>query len=294
MFRQILKDSILLITHDLKLIRLSFITTFSHSLIVMIMLIYYVNSILVYRFEKWFSTGEFVQTLVKWISENNITGIVIVVWIILAIWYSILYPMGQAGMIRYLKSEKKSISKSLAKGAGDFFTMFEFNALSLSFGAMTFIFTILRLTMLEVLDNVFIIILISIWFFCVLFAGLFWPYTRLAIVLEGMPVFEAIKRSVSLSLSNFGVTFRFVFLEAILLIRFFINVLVIIGIPFIILYLAILLNVVGSGLIDFLIYFTGIWLLLIATYINAIIDAFFATYRYKVYERIKYEDEDEE
>jgi hypothetical protein len=66
----------------------------------------------------------------------------------------------------------------------DFFVMFEFQAMMFSFSFFTYIITVLRMFMLNILDNVFIIIIVSIWGVAVLLATILWSYAKFAIVLE--------------------------------------------------------------------------------------------------------------
>ncbi|MFZ2911793.1 MAG: hypothetical protein WAZ75_01790, partial [Candidatus Absconditicoccaceae bacterium] len=71
-----------------------------------------------------------------------------------------------------------------------------------------------------------------------------------------------------------------------LMIRFLINAIVVMGIPFLIVYIAIRLNVIESKVVGYVIAISVVVLLFLMAYINAIIEAFFMTYRYKVYKSI--------
>ena len=73
------------------------------------------------------------------------------------------------------------------------------------FGLFTFSTVVLRLYLIDVLGNVVIDILIGIRGIMVLFASIFWSYAKVIIILEGVQVFDAIKkvRSLLFSISDF-------------------------------------------------------------------------------------------
>ncbi|MEI7478488.1 MAG: hypothetical protein WCJ81_08735 [bacterium] len=76
------------------------------------------------------------------------------------------------------------------------------------------------------LDNFFIIIFLVLWAIIILFASLFLPYARFYIVLEDLPPFDAMKKSMSTSLEHFSLTSRGAMLQYALSARFIINMLV--------------------------------------------------------------------
>ena len=70
------------------------------------------------------------------------------------------------------------------------------------------------------------------------------------------------------------------------MVRFIINAIVVMWIPFLIVYIAIWFNVIESKIVWYVIAISVIVLLFLMAYINAIIEAFFMAYRYKVYKSI--------
>lgn len=164
--------------------------------------------------------------------------------------------------------------------------MFEFNALSLSFGMFTFVITVARLFMLNIMDNIFFIILTIIWLIVVLLATFLWPYLKYAIVLEDKPLYASMKRSINLSFTHFTTTVRFAILELFLLIRFIINIIIIIGVPVLIIYIGTLFNIQHYDWFYTVLYIVAAALILLTAYINAIIEALFTTYWYKLYTHI--------
>lgn len=277
---------------DIKLVRLAFITSFCHSLIVLFLLLYNLNNMAAARFEKWVALGEILEFIVTTWIKFNIVPLLIVIIIGLLIGYSLLYPIGQAALIHYLRDQKFSIRDALSKWTTTFFSMFEFSALAGTFSMSTFVFIIIRLFMLDIIDSVLVRIVFGIWGISILIVAILWPYTRYIIVIEKMGMYDAIKRSAFYAIRNLWQTTKFVMIELFLLIRFLINILIVIGIPFALMYIANWLNIIDSSTVGTIIIVISIGLLLWTAYINGIIEAFFATYRYKVYEKITSELEE--
>jgi hypothetical protein len=100
-------------------------------------------------------------------------------------------------------------------------------------------------------------------------------------------VTSAMKKSISLSLTHFGITLKFMMISFLLQLRFLVNVIVTIAIPVGIMRAAIQFNLVNNLYVDTIIYASAIAIILITGYINAIIEAFFMTYRRKVYQMIR-------
>lgn len=286
MFKRILRDSITKIVEDTRLIRLSFLVTFCHFISIVYLIVWNINNLLTYRYEKWIPMSKALEYILNRSQDNNMTVAIIIVVAIIFIWYSLLYPIWESAMIHYLDKEWQRTWKVIWKWVNDFFVMFEFEAMMFSFGIFTYLITTLRMFMLNILDNSFIIILIIIWWVVVLLATILWSYAKFIIVLEWQNVFSAIKRSASLTIMNFGTTIKFVVIQLFLMIRFLINAIVVMGIPFLIVYIAIWLNVIESKIVWYVIAISVIVLLFLMAYINAIIEAFFMTYRYKVYKSI--------
>jgi hypothetical protein len=286
MFKRILRDSITKIVEDTRLIRLSFLVTFCHFVSIVYLMVWNVNNLLTYRYEKWIPMSDALKYILNRSQDNNMTVTIIIIVAIIFIWYSLLYPIWESAMIHYLDQEGQKIWKVIWKWVNDFFVMFEFDAMLFSFGFFTFAITTLRMYMLYIIDNTFIIILIIIWWAAVFLATILWSYAKFAIVIEWKNVFESIKRSASLTIMNFWTTIKFVIIQLFLMIRFIINAIVIMGIPFLIVYIAIWFNVIESKVVWYVIAISVIALLFLMAYINAIIEAFFMTYRYKVYKSI--------
>jgi hypothetical protein len=124
----------------------------------------------------------------------------IIVIIIRSFW---IYPVGEASLIYYIKNEGKNIASALSKGMRKFFVMLEFNGLGFAFGLYTIITVIGRLRMMEILDNIILQIVIGLRGVLVLFATFLRPYTKYYIIEKNLSVFDAIKKSMYLSMNNF-------------------------------------------------------------------------------------------
>lgn len=279
MFKKILESSIHFIWHNHKFIRLSFITSFFHSLTVVALFLYNINNILHYRFASWVDYN-IIFNFLKWE-----LGVVVVIVIIGIIGYELLYPFGQWAMIYYLENDNNKLSKAIGQWLDKFFPMFEFINLAMMLGAVTVLTTILRLISLEIIWNPIVIILMSIWWICALVTAILRPYVKYALTLKNMNLSDALKYSAKLSTQNLGITLKFLLLEWVLLIRFIINLLLILGIPLLIIYLASIMNILWK-VTHTIVTIVAISLIVICAYLNAIIEAFFTTYRYKVYKHI--------
>jgi hypothetical protein len=292
MSQSLIQESLERVSQDTKLVRLSFIMSFFHSLVVIGTFILSINNVLVSRFEQWLATSDALAFFLETGAENNLVTILIIAIIIFAIWYGIVYPIGQAALIRYLHDGKKSIRQAMGKGTNWFFPMFEFIALSGTFSFVNFILLNIRLYMLDIWSSGIVMVLVIILGLCVFATGLMWPYTKLIIILEDRPVFDAIKHSTSLAIQNFFSTAKFVLLEGVLVLRFLLNTIVIIGIPSLIIYAAAERNWLQYAGVKYFVIILVVLLALATVYINALIEAFFTTYWYTIYKRMKSEEQE--
>ena len=144
----------------------------------------------------------------------------------------------------------------------------------------------LRLYLINVLGNIVVDILIGIRGIMVLFASIFWSYAKVIIVLDGVQVFDAIKKSTKVAFLNLGLSIKLMLVEFFLLFRFLITGALIVGIPLGIVYIAVWLNVLDNGFVEGLIRVVAGGLLLFLSYINCIVETYFLTYWYQAYKTI--------
>lgn len=285
MIKHWIKDSKNFIIQTPKLIKLSFWVWFCRSVTIVLLLAYNINNVLIYRFEKWLSIFTLFQYFIDEITINHIRWLIIILAILITIWYIFIYPIWISAIIHFLKSKKKSISSAMWKWAKDFFTMFEINALAFSFGPYTYMVTSLRLITLDVLNSWFIIGLLIIWWIIVLFSSIFWQYAKFIIIDEQVWVFEAIKKSIELTITNIWITIKGLIMKIIILLLFYFKMVIIIWIPLLIMYLLLTTNILNWNH-EWILRTLWVIATVLAAYIIAATQAFFMTFWHKIYKYI--------
>lgn len=285
MFRQILSDSVTVLFQNPKLIRLSFLTLVFYSIVRIYFIVYYFNTFLLYKYESWVQLSDaFIYVLDK---LNNQWILRAVIWVIIVlIWYLWFHPIGEASVVSALDNPQQSAFRSFVRGSGKFFPMLEYSWLSIPFWVFTFCTVMLRLYLMDIFDNIFITIIVGIRWFLVLFASVCWSYARIIIALEGCQVFDAIKKSTSLAMNNLGLSVKLMFVELLLMLRFIVIGLLIVGIPVLLIYIAVWLDVIQNSFVETAIRVVAASLLLVIAYLNCIVEAFFLTYWYQAYRKI--------
>lgn len=285
MFRQILSDSVTVLFQNPKLIRLSFLTLVFYSIVRIYFIVYYFNTFLLYKYESWVQLSDaFIYVLDK---LNNQWIFRVVIWVIIVlIWYLWFHPIGEASVVSALDNPQQSAFRSFVRGSGKFFPMLEYSWLSIPFWVFTFCTVMLRLYLMDIFDNIFITIIVGIRWFLVLFASVCWSYARIIIALEGCQVFDAIKKSTSLAMNNLGLSIKLMFVELLLMLRFIVIGLLIVGIPVLLIYIAVWLDVIQNSFVETTIRVVAASLLLVIAYLNCIVEAFFLTYWYQAYRKI--------
>ena len=285
MFRQILSDSVTVLFQNPKLIRLSFLTLVFYSIVRIYFIVYYFNTFLLYKYESWVQLSDaFIYVLDK---LNNQWILRVVIWVIIVlIWYLWFHPIGEASVVSALDNPQQSAFRSFVRGSGKFFPMLEYSWLSIPFWVFTFCTVMLRLYLMDIFDNIFITIIVGIRWFLVLFASVCWSYARIIIALEGCQVFDAIKKSTSLAMNNLWLWVKLMFVELLLMLRFIVIGLLIVGIPVLLIYIAVWLDVIQNSFVETTIRVVAASLLLVIAYLNCIVEAFFLTYWYQAYRKI--------
>ena len=285
MFRQILSDSVTVLFQNPKLIRLSFLTLVFYSIVRIYFIVYYFNTFLLYKYESWVQLSDaFIYVLDK---LNNQWILRAVIWVVIVlIWYLWFHPIGETSVVSALDNPQQSAFRSFVRGSGKFFPMLEYSWLSIPFWVFTFCTVMLRLYLMDIFDNIFITIIVGIRWFLVLFASVCWSYARIIIALEGCQVFDAIKKSTSLAMNNLGLSVKLMFVELLLMLRFIVIGLLIVGIPVLLIYIAVWLDVIQNSFVETTIRVVAASLLLVIAYLNCIVEAFFLTYWYQAYRKI--------
>lgn len=296
LLKNLLKETKEYLINTPKFIRLIFTIWFFRYFFVIILLANNINTLFTYRLDSWIDLQTLFSSIKNWIEINNY-GLIIIIIIIFAIWYLLMYPVWLSAWIHFVDDKDKSISRAFAYWLKDFFLMFEFNWLALSFWEYTFITTTSRLFAIDILSNWIIIWLIILWWFFVLFAAIFRQYAKFILVLEkwkdgkDLWIFDAIKKSISLTFSNLTYTIKWYISRIFISILFYIRLIVVIAIPLLILYF-----LITSGIIwiwnQRIIRILAIFTILIATYLFVLIQAFFTKFQYEMYKTVKWENKE--
>jgi len=271
---------------DVRIIRLTFLTSFFHSLIVILIIILNLNSLIANKYEDGLYVGKVAQFFVEEISKNHFVNIVIVITVCLFLLYSIIYPLGQAAIIYYLH-EKKWIRQALKKWLKDFFPMFEFSAISMVTSPVVFFLLAFKLVVVDGMTWWWTIGLLLLRWILLMLINVYKTYTRYCITLEDLSLGESLRRSFYLCQMHFKNSFKFMRIQTILLINFSINLILVLGIPLLIMYLAIKFDATHYFAVKLLLYIVFFLLIVISAYMSSFIRAFFAYYRYKLYNKVK-------
>ncbi len=291
--KNILLSSYKEILEDNKLIRLAALTTFIYSLIFVVYVMYHVYYFFADSADQREEVFQISMEYIEFIMANiEFLGIAIGWIITVAIWYFLLPPIADWAMITYVNSVHKSASKSLANWLYNFFTMFEYHALTSVVKFLIYFIAVSRLYVIWVLDNIIVQIVVGIRTLLIFFTSLFFHYSRFLIILEGYWSLESIKKSIILSLQNFRITLKFVLINYLLYLRFFLNIIIIVVVPLTFVWLVNRLWVYDEWFVRYILYILFWILILIVAYINAIIEAFFISYWHKVYETVKQDELD--
>ncbi len=226
------------IADDTKFIRLTTITTFIHSMIFLVYIMYAVYFAVVERQGGEMPIGNVIDFVAQLFGGPNMVGRFIAITIILAIGYFLLPPIAEASMIYYLDNYERKGTVSIGRGFTKFFPMFEYDGIMTFFNPLVFCIFVSRFWVLGLLDKGLVIAVLVMWALIIFFTAIFLPYTKFIIVLENASPLEAIKKSVNLALENLRLSVKFALISYLLYVRAIINVLIFLGIPVLIIYLA--------------------------------------------------------
>ncbi len=275
------------ITDDTKFIRLTTITTFIHSMIFLVYIMYAVYFVVIERNGSEMPIGNIVDFVMQLFGGPNMVGRFIAIAVVLAIGYFLLPPIAEASMIYYLDNYERKGTVSLGRGFTKFFPMFEYDGIMTFFNPLIFVIFVSRFWVLGLLDRWLVLIVLIMRWIIIFFTAVFLPYTKFIIVLENASPLEAIKKSVTLALENLRQSVKFALVSYLLYLRAIVNVLIFLGIPWLIIYLATQFDINGQGAVKYVVYGTLIILGLLTAYINGIVEAFFTTIRYNIYRKMK-------
>ncbi|UFX83436.1 hypothetical protein [Candidatus Absconditicoccus praedator] len=282
----ILLESYNKISEDNKLIRLATVTTIIYSIIFVVYVIYQLYYI-VSEGAAQAETMDIAFEYIQFFMDNiQFAGVIVTLIITLAVGYFLLPPIADGALISYLNNPEKGGKSSIGKGLLNFFPMFEYNSMMSVVNYLIFFIAVTRLWDMGILENTFVQVVILIWAFIIFFSTIFFHYSKFLIIIEGYGPVDAIKKSIALTLENFGITLKFVLMNYFLYIRFLLNIVIIVIIPWIFIWIFYTLGIDDIQIIQYSMYIIFGILILLTAYINGIIEAFFTTYWYKVYKTI--------
>jgi len=282
---KILRQSYLKVIEDEKFIKLTFFSFLPYSLLFVVYLFYQTYFFIV-SFNTWVNWGKlklYIQNVFAfW--ESNFFMLWTILLVILLI-YFFIPPIAEAALINYLKNWC-SISSALWKWIVKFFYMLELHWFLSLFTFLFFLIVASRLYVLNMLDPVFVKPLLIVWLILIFFFNFTTVYSRFLVVIEWLSPFDAIKESIKLTFLNLSITFKGFVIYMLLYLRFFFNILVLIGIPLFVLYLFLHSNISNTEVVKYTIYTIIVILFIITAYVNSLIEAFFISMWYNIFMKI--------
>lgn len=289
MFKEILQESIQEVADNYILVRIAFVTTFLHTIISLITIANYFTNIFIYKLDMQ-TTGawEQVMLIMQEIMNQWYFFEILLMIMLFVIWYFFIYPVGIWIMISYLKHWK--VWTALLQGFSLFWPLAVIHAwmavITIS-GQTTWMF--MRLVAADITDNLLVqIVMVMIWVIILVWTVLL-PYSLYVPVMEDLSwsvadqAQQSMKISSWLALKNLWLTIKFTLLSAVLQVRVLINIAILVFIPWILMYFSMQFGLLEVENLNYVLYISGGILLLVIIYVNALIDAFFTTYWYKLY-----------
>ena len=284
MLQQIIKETIKTLMNRPRIIRLALLTSYSYTLYQIYWIIYFINWIVNIQYNSGFDISNALLYFVNAIQRFNILWLIITIAIIFLIWISIFWPIWRQALLYTIDNENMKTWTAFVKWRKKWWAMTEFWWVNMRWLSMRSVFIfIVRFWMLWYLNNPVIIAVFSIRIICVLAKIVLRPYVNYYIVLRDYSARDAVMKSISLTVSNFWLTLKGLFKQAIIRCKFLTNSCVVIWIPIIIMVIAIQINIIDNSAIEIIArILVSLWLI-IFIYLEAVFKAFDYTYRYKIF-----------
>lgn len=272
--------------NDHKIIRLTLVTSFFHSLIASLLIILNVNTLFARNYENGLYVGKVAEFFVQEINTNHVINRVIGIAIVLFLVYSVIYPIGQAAVIHYLNDKDKSITKALKKWRENFFPMFEYGIISLIISPTVYRLTVLKIAVSGGIQGNFTICLLILRFGIMSLINCLKIYTRYIMTLENSGLYDSIRKSYDLSLENIQESFKYIRIQTILIINFSLNIFIILLPSIILTYLAIVANVIQYPWVKWTIYGLFFLSIFLWSYASSMIRVFFVYFWQEIYDKV--------
>ena len=284
MLKQIVKETVKILIDRPRIIRLALLTSYSYTFYQIYWIVYFINWLVNIQYNSWFDVADALIYFVNAIQRFNILWLIIAVAIIFLIWISIFWPIWRQALLYSIDDENMRSGTAFIKWWKKWWVMAEFWWVNMWWLSMrsVFIFAV-RFWMLWYLNNPVIITVFIIWIICVLAKIVLRPYVNYYIVLKDYSAWDAVIKSMSLTFSNLWLTIKWLLRQALIRCRFFLNSLIAIWIPFLIMIFCIQMNIINNSVIEVIArILVSIWLL-VFIYLEAVFKAFDGTYRYKIF-----------
>ncbi len=287
MIRKILIHSYLQLINNNKLTKVVLFSLFAHSLIAVFVIVFNAYIMIENEF-KLNSSNEVIRYIVTLFKFEHIGRVTAWLVIFLFFWYFVFSPIGEYIIIHHLDTGEK-ISKSFSKAFNKFHLIAKYDGMTFIFSIMLFVRISLE-AMLYKANNGIVVLLLTIWFLMVAFVTVLLEYSKTIIAVEWLTPFEAMKKSITLSMDHLGITLKLVGISLIFNFRMIFNILFIIWVPFVAILLLKFFGIVG-GIGDIVVYLLFFGVFLFLAYINTLIEWYFRIFWYISYEYILWNTE---
>ncbi len=284
MLKQIVKETVKILINRPRIIRLALLASYSYTFYQIYWIIYFVNWLVNIKYNSWVDISNALIYFVNAIQRFNIIRLIVAITIIFILWISIFWPIWRQAVIYSIDNPNMRTPTAFVKWRKKWWIMTEFWWVNMWWLSMwsVFIFAV-RFWMLWYLNNPVIITVFVIWIICVLWKIVLWPYVNYYIILKDYSAWDAVMKSMSLSMSNLWLTIRWLLRQAVIRCRFWANSCVAIWIPVIIMVFLIQMNLINNSAVEIIAWILISAWLLIFIYIEAIFKAFDYTYWYKIF-----------
>lgn len=284
MLKEIVKETIKTLINRPRIIRLALLTSYSYTLYQIYWIVYFINWIVNIQYNSGFDISNALLYFVNAIQRFNILRLIIAIAIIFLIWISIFWPIWRQALLYCIDDKKIRTWTAFIKWRKKWWVMAEFWWVNMWWLSMRSVFIfIVRFWMLWYLNNPVIISVFTIWIICVIAKIILRPYVNYYIVLRDYSARDAVMKSISLSISNFWLTIKWLLKQTIIRCRFLANSCVVIWIPLILMVIAVQINIINNSTIEIIArILVSLWLILFI-YLEAVFKAFDYTYRYKIF-----------
>lgn len=284
MLKETIKETVKILINRPRIIRLALLTSYSYTFYQIYWIIYFINWLVNIKYNSGVDISNALIYFVNAIQRFNILWLIIAIAIIFILWISIFWPIWRQALLYSVDNPNMRTATAFVKWWKKWWIMAEFWWVNMWWLSMrsVFIFAV-RFWMLGYLNNPVIISVFTIWIICVLAKIVLRPYVIYYIVLKDYSAWDAVMKSMSLSLSNFWLTIRWLLRQAVIRCRFFLNSWIAIWIPLIVMIFCVQMNLINNSAIEIISWILVSFWIIVFIYLEAIFKAFDYTYRYKIF-----------